>query len=426
MSVAAGLRPDWKQWEGEVVDGRFPLERLLMEFANGAVFLTRAGSAYGAIKLYVRDVDRLVECWSRAQSLDHPHLIRIFKVGTWTKAGAMLGYVVTEYADENLAMVLKERALAPNEVSEMVGPLVDTLAFLHEQGTTLGDLEPSQICAVRDTLKISSGMLAGGDGSADLRGLAATVAEALTQKSMTFSTASEIGIAESLPEPFAELARKCLDSTSCSATELARWWRAKEKSDVPPTSIAITDQPLAPPQTNRPVAILAVLAVIVAFAIGLLLKNHQGAAVPSKGTTAGVGSPEKSTTAQSTASASGAATLPAATPIPKRESLAARPEGALHEQIVHEVLPEIPAKDRRTIHGRATVIVSVVVDQSGNVTEAILEKGGSRYFGRLATEAARRWQFASSTGTSSREYYLRFEITRTDIRVVLQKTLNTR
>ncbi|HUA83735.1 MAG TPA: hypothetical protein VMB85_07735 [Bryobacteraceae bacterium] len=419
MSVAAGLKPDWKQWEGEIVDERFPLERLLMEFANGAVFRTRAGSAYGAIRLVqVRDVDRLVECWSRAQPLDHPNLIRIFKVGTWTKADAMLAYVVTEYAEENLAMVLKERALTPDEVSEMVGPLVDTLAFLHERGTTLGGLEPSQICAVRDTLKISSGILAGSDGSADLRGLAATVTEALTQKAITFPAASEPGIAESLPEPFAELVRKCLGPSSCSATELAQWWRAPQQSDLSPISMAMTDQPVAPPRANRTSAGLWIFAVIVALTIGSLwLKKHHSTPVPVPA--------KEVTAAEPPVISAPAPTAPSTAPIPKRESAAAHPAPAVHGQVVHQVLPDIPAKDRRTIRGKATVIVGVVVDPSGHVTETILERG-SRYFGRRATEAANQWRFASASGTSSREYYLRFEITRSDTKVVLQKTPGTR
>jgi len=58
------------------------------------------------------------------------------------------------------------------------------------------------------------------------------------------------------------------------------------------------------------------------------------------------------------------------------------------------------------------------VGASGNVTEATLEAGGSRYFGRLALEAARQWQFAPVEGAGPRKWILRFEIMRTATEVI--------
>src|SRR5207249_154421 len=49
---------------------------------------------------------------------DHPHLVRVLKVGTWTKAGNSFVYIVTEYAEENLAGVLAQRALTAEETLE--------------------------------------------------------------------------------------------------------------------------------------------------------------------------------------------------------------------------------------------------------------------------------------------------------------------
>jgi TonB family protein len=82
------------------------------------------------------------------------------------------------------------------------------------------------------------------------------------------------------------------------------------------------------------------------------------------------------------------------------------------------VLPDIPAKARNTVHGKATVVVRVAVDPSGNVTEATLERGGSPYFGKLALEAARHWQFGPVEGAGPRNWILRFEIMRTATQVI--------
>jgi len=95
---------------------------------------------------------------------------------------------------------------------------------------------------------------------------------------------------------------------------------------------------------------------------------------------------------------------------------------AAPDGIVRRVLPEIGAKARNTVHGKATVVVRVAVDPSGNVTQATLERGGSAYFGKLALEAARHWQFAPVGGAGVRNWVLRLEIMRTATRVIPLRT----
>src|SRR6185437_8862728 len=150
--------------------------------------------------------ENLIERWSRARALDHPNLIRIVGTGTWAKGGIPLVYVVTEYAEENLATVLSERPLTPDETLEMVHAVAKGLAFLHDRGFAHGRLKPSNIFAAKDTLKISSDAVSVGDAPSDLRALAATMADALTQPSVR---KQPIGadLIESLPRPFKEIAQ---------------------------------------------------------------------------------------------------------------------------------------------------------------------------------------------------------------------------
>jgi TonB family protein len=55
----------------------------------------------------------------------------------------------------------------------------------------------------------------------------------------------------------------------------------------------------------------------------------------------------------------------------------------------------------------------VTVDGSGNVVNQTLENPGpSKYFARLATEAARKWKFAAANTQQSREWLVQFEFTR--------------
>jgi hypothetical protein len=123
MSVAAGMMPEWKCWEGDLVNGEFPLEQFLGAGEQGAVFRTHLPSGDGAIKLVpAGDVQaaELVERWNQARALEHPHLIRIVRTGTWVRAGMSVAYLVMEYADENLATVLAQRVLSADETLEIV------------------------------------------------------------------------------------------------------------------------------------------------------------------------------------------------------------------------------------------------------------------------------------------------------------------
>lgn len=85
------------------------------------------------------------------------------------------------------------------------------------------------------------------------------------------------------------------------------------------------------------------------------------------------------------------------------------------KQILHEEIPDVPRSARNTIHGRIKVTVRVTVDASGSVTDQTLENAGpSKYFARLASEAAGKWKFAEAKGDDqdSREWLLRFEFAR--------------
>jgi TonB family protein len=81
--------------------------------------------------------------------------------------------------------------------------------------------------------------------------------------------------------------------------------------------------------------------------------------------------------------------------------------------VLHEEIPDVPRRNRDTIRGRIKVSVRVTVDSSGNVVNETLEKPGpSKYFARLATEAARKWKFVPAGNHDSRKWLLQFEFTR--------------
>jgi hypothetical protein len=83
---------------------------------------------------------------------------------------------------------------------------------------------------------------------------------------------------------------------------------------------------------------------------------------------------------------------------------------------VHEEIPRIPHGALATIHGRIGVVVRVVVNDAGIVTDATLQyPGSSRYFAHMASESAKAWRFAPATARQSRKWLLQFEFTRTGV-----------
>jgi TonB family protein len=81
--------------------------------------------------------------------------------------------------------------------------------------------------------------------------------------------------------------------------------------------------------------------------------------------------------------------------------------------VLYQEIPAVPRSASHTIHGHFNVTVRVTVDSSGNVVDETLENPGpSKYFARLATEAAKKWKFAPAGKQVSREWLLWFEFTR--------------
>ena len=112
--------PNSEQWVGQVVDGKFRLERALGGSGRSAVFLTeqtadRAPRAVRFIEATSADARMQMQRWEAAAKLSHPNLIRIFETGRCQLAGHDLFYVLTEYAEENLAQIIPERALSADE-----------------------------------------------------------------------------------------------------------------------------------------------------------------------------------------------------------------------------------------------------------------------------------------------------------------------
>jgi serine/threonine-protein kinase len=465
----------WPKWQNEVINGIYPLRRLLNGSDHSAVFLTECKAQdlpTAAIKIVPAERVTLAQLshWRRATELSHPHLIRLLDAGLCQLGGRQFLFVVMEYAEQTLSQVLLQRALTADEVQEMLPSALDALAFLHSQNLVQGQLKPANVLVVNDHLKLASDTVRpAGEPRAsiaepslydppeaesgrlspagDIWALGITMVEALTQSVPARADERSVTacLPTTLPPTFVGTVQRCLSHNPASrptATDLeAQFKRAPQPSVVAVPQPVVREAPAkaAPPQelpTRRsPVpAIAGVLILLVAVWTGLrLFQRHPNSQQAPASTVQAASQPAASApaaaaqTAKTRPSAPIEVSAPSASaksrnsksaprePVSRPSDQPAQPPADASSSVVHEEIPIVPRSARETIHGHVKVAVLVIVDPAGNVIDVILEDPGpSGYFARLAREAARKWRFAAEDKQDSREWLLRFAFGRGD------------
>lgn len=462
MSVEAAelTNDEWTRWQGQVVDGVFPLGRLLGHSAQSGVYLTKsraAGRGQVAIKLIPASSGQpepQLARWARAGQLSHPHLLPLLESGTCLLDGLPFLYVVMEYADQTLAQLLQRRAMTAEEAREMLLPLLDVLTVLHAQGLVQGGLKPANILVVGDQLKLASdtiGRTGGGtdrgdqDNSAagDIWALGTTLLEALACRSpaMLAGQRDSAVVSPGFSPEFREVADRCLSRKPEDrplVTDLVAWMRGEplkprtaavqqpaawRRPDAPPpdaspmvtlaSHAALAPERPAPiavrlrlPAAWRPVTLAAAAAMLTLGLIGVsVLKARRSLDTPTSGLTAAEGS--QTSTPVAPAAAMAIAPVPAPAPQDSNQG-DATPRLALHEQI-----PSVSRRAARTIHGHVKVAVRAEINSGGAVSRVSVDPGGrSRYFQKLAIQAAKKWTFPAPTASSSRRVTILFDFSR--------------
>ena len=425
----------WTKWESQVVNGIFPLRRFLGRSNHSVVFLTECRAqnlVNAAIKIIPADSARAesqLSRWQLAAALSHPHLIRVLEAGRCKLGGHPFLFVVTEYAEQNLAQILPHRALTLSEVREMLTPTLDALAYLHRQNLVHGQLKASNFLVVNDQLKLASDTIraaadtTGIDRAGDVRALGATVVEALTQIRPALNTpADAVSLPATLSPALASALRRSLSPEAGKRPTVSDLQRLVDPAAEAPSPPTPAPQVSAPPRMPVP-GVSAQPAAVPAPATARRrldsLRNPQAWLVPA----AAVGLVLLALWAGSRALRSHADSVrPAANPITLQQSSAPQtvPSSATAQSapspVVHEEIPAVSRGAHDSIRGQIKVAVRVTVDRAGNVVSENLEvRGSSRYFARLATEAAKKWRFAPADNPSPREWLVQFEFSRTGV-----------
>jgi len=449
----------WKRWEGQVVNGALPLLRYLGGSDHSAVFLTeRVGGApqKAVIKIIPASAgaeDQLLH-WKQAARIAHPGLLRLFESGRCELEGTPLLYVVMEYAEENLSQIVPERTLTPTEAQQMLPPVLKALSYLHGSGLVHGHVKPSNIMAAADQVKVSSDTLRTASEAVGRRGdlgvydppeaasgklsyttdiwaLGITLVEVLTQRLPLWnrSQAASPTLPEGVPEPFQQIIRHCLDldpqkrsTISQIAAQLQPGQPVSAKPPMPGSALRMDKKTAAP---WRYVLVLTAAAVVVALILiaGNRTRSSSPLPQPVEAQPQAAGTPSDTSPGPSRAPRE-----PKPSPAMHAKAPSSVGSGGLSQSavlkgaVLQQVLPRVSPSARDTIEGKIRVSVRVEVDPSGNVTQAkLVSPGPSKYFARLALEAARGWKFtpAQVRGQAvASQWVLRFGFRRTDTEVV--------
>jgi periplasmic protein TonB len=432
---------DWKQWEGQVVNGTFPLRQYLGGSEHSAVFLTeRRGRdpQKAAIKLVLADPATAgvqLSRWEATAKLSHPHLLRLFESGSCQVDKLVLLYVVMEYAEDNLAQILPHRALAPEEVRDLLEPALDALTFIHGKSLIHGRLKPSNVMAAQDQLKLSSDSLfrsgdpAGRLGqpslydapeiasgnilpASDTWSLGMTLMETLTQRLPAVEGMTE-PLPETVPAPFMGIAHCSLrrdPQRRCTVSDIATRLQSTTSTSQQASTVRI---PAASAKWRYllPIAIVALGAA--ALLIGPKLFNSRPNQPASTVSSQPKTSPDvrsappgyEVTPAQAVNESKPAATkrrderqTPKATapaPMPSTAPTNAPPPAGEHGRVLQQVEPAVSRSARSTVSGTIRIRVRAEVDAAGNVERTtFITEGPSKYFARQAMQAAQQWKFA--------------------------------
>ena len=340
-----------------------------------------------------------------------------------------------ELADEDLSQILPQRGLSPDEVSDLLPPVLDAVSYLHGRGIAHSRIKPSNILAVGNQLKLSADQItplaetasarrrdvydapetAAGvlSPASDVWSLGVTLVAAITQNVALAEQAApgKQSLPETIAEPYRSIARDCLQLDPKRRATLQQVQAKMQPGSVSvapvvkPTPAPAKPAPVSPvavPQAaatiarsnlkRTPIIALggAVVAIIVIFA---LMHSRGNNALPSNPDTAAPAVVDN----KPSAGPAGPSRQPNTTP-----AAPARNIPAASGQVTHRVMPDIPKSARNTIHGTIKVTVHVDVSPAGKVVAAKFKTtGSSQYFAQKAMKAAEQWQFAPQADSAA-------------------------
>jgi eukaryotic-like serine/threonine-protein kinase len=206
----------WNEYEGRIVAGTFPLQRLIRPEGRSAFFTTTTEKGQDTVLRLIEahfDEDEILARWRAVTQLKQENLLTLQTFGHVVMDDTSLLYAVMEPTDADLGQVLRERPLTTAETRQLAVGLVAALQALHSIGLVHEHIQPVHILAVGETVKLRSDCIrevpAGEEGDAlrlrDIRDLALVLLQALTLDRTPDRVLKPAPNGPALPAPFREI-----------------------------------------------------------------------------------------------------------------------------------------------------------------------------------------------------------------------------
>ncbi|WP_353069324.1 hypothetical protein RBB75_01715 [Tunturibacter empetritectus] len=183
----------WTEYEGRTIDGAFPLTKLIRPEGRSAFFSTSNGVGGPTVIRLIEshfDDEEILGRWRGIQALNHPNLVKLIQFGRVTLDETSLVYAVMEPVDANMGEIVSERRMTVQETKQVATSLASALDALHTNGFVHEHIEPANVLAVGESIKLRSDCIRetpeGREGSElrrkDAHDFAVVLLQALTQK----------------------------------------------------------------------------------------------------------------------------------------------------------------------------------------------------------------------------------------------------
>jgi eukaryotic-like serine/threonine-protein kinase len=246
----------WNDYEGRTIADAYPLTKLVRPEGRSACFLTTNGTGAPAIVRVIEahfDESEILNRWRVVSEIKQENLVALRKFGETQLDGTPLVYAVMEPTDMSLAELLENRTLTVDEAKQLATSVVAALQALHERGLVHEHIEPSNILAVGETVKLRSDCVR--EVTTDPELGAGTVAEQKARDAYAFAVVllqaltgrrSLQGSATLLPTPFDGIIRNGL-SGKWGLAEMAAALGPVKPAEVAAATAKAAQKPAAQP-----------------------------------------------------------------------------------------------------------------------------------------------------------------------------------
>lgn len=211
----------WTEFEGATIDRAYELTKLLQTEGRSAFFSTFNEEGESVLIRIIEchfDDDEILSRWRGVQSLGHPNFLRIHRFGRFEikEEDTTAVYAVFERVDANLGEVLQRGRLSPADAAEIGFSVASALEALHASGFVHEHIEPGNIYAVDDTVKLRTDCIretpeaqTGFDArQGDVHALANLLIQVLLGASGGYSSQQPL-----LPAPFSDVVTNCMNGS---------------------------------------------------------------------------------------------------------------------------------------------------------------------------------------------------------------------